>query len=187
MTKSLHWSSILLTGLMLGTPISAFVVPLPPLKALVFDFRCATHAQFPASALAAVVKTALTRLGDVGVKTWGDRAVSQDLNADGQLEYLVPLQCGATGNCTWGVFASGPARHLGNVAGLRVQLVPSVSGWATLLGYSALGAGEGLSQRFEMRGQGYVETDRRVVGGSDNGRVLESMGDPKCASGNDAS
>jgi len=148
--------------------------------AVVFEFECASPAKFPASALSDAVRSALVRVGDTGVATWGDRAVAQDLNGDGHAEYLVPLACGATGNCTWGIFGISPARQLGTVSGARIQVSFSSLGWARLVAYSSLGAGQGLSQVFEMRGHRYVELERHEVSGPDNDRVLGTMGNPQC-------
>jgi hypothetical protein len=149
---------------------------------MVFSFECATPAQLPTSTLARAVRSALAEVRDPGVTTWGDRAVAQDLNGDGQPEYLVPLRCGATGNCTWGVFSIGPARHLGMVLGARVQVSFPNAGWAKVVGYSSLGSGQGLTQGFELRGGRYVEIERHEVAGADNDQLLDSMGDPKCES-----
>jgi len=148
--------------------------------AVVFEFECASPAQFPASTLSDAVRSALVEVGDTGVATWADRAVGQDLNGDGHAEYIVPLECGATGNCTWGIFGTSPARHLGTVSGARIQVSFPSRGWAKLVAYSSLGAGQGLSQVFEMRGHRYVELERHDVSGPDNDRVLGTMGDPKC-------
>jgi hypothetical protein len=150
--------------------------------ALVVNFDCASSAQFPASALGSVVRSALAGLGDTAVATWGDRAVAQDLNGDGLAEYLVPLICGATGNCTWGVFGTRPVQQLGTVSGARIQVSFSGVGWAKLLTYSSLGAGQGSSQVFAMRGHRYIELERHEVAGPDNDRLLGSMGEPKCES-----
>src|SRR5437773_4011396 len=147
--------------------------------AMVLDFAFASSEQLPASALAGVVQSALAGVGDAVVATWGDRSVAQDLNGDGHAEYLVPLECGATGNCTWGIFGTSPARHLGTVSGARIQVSFPSRGWAKLVAYSSLGAGQGLSQVFEMRGHRYVELERHDVSGPDNDRVLGTMGDPK--------
>jgi hypothetical protein len=42
-----------------------------------------------------------------------DGAFVYDLNGDGRSEYFVRLGCGATCNCTWGVFSDSPARLRG--------------------------------------------------------------------------
>jgi hypothetical protein len=46
---------------------------------------------------------------------WANRAFTYDLNGDGRPEYIVPLQCGAVGNCNWGIFTGGPLRLVGNI------------------------------------------------------------------------
>jgi len=145
----------------------------------VFDFDCASATQFPAAALHKIVQAALTETKRAGI-AWGDRAVTQDLNGDGRPEYFVPLHCGATGNCTWGVFGTLPTRRLGTVEGGRLQVLYPAAGWAKVVGYSSLGAGQGLKQVFELRVRQYVEIERTEVAGPENDRVLGSMGDPKC-------
>src|SRR6476620_3355921 len=42
-----------------------------------------------------------------------ESAFAYDLNSDGKKEYFVPLACGATGNCLYGVFSDRPAKRLG--------------------------------------------------------------------------
>src|SRR5437773_11041344 len=98
--------------------------------AMVLDFACASSVQLPASALAGVVQSALAGVGDAVVATWGDRAVAQDLNGDGYAEYLVPLTCGATGNCTWGIFGNSPVRQLVTVTRVCLQVSFACHGWA---------------------------------------------------------
>jgi len=42
-----------------------------------------------------------------------ESAFAYDLNGDGRKEYFVRLSCGATGNCTWGIFSDGSAKLRG--------------------------------------------------------------------------
>src|SRR5687767_14354876 len=87
----------------------------------VFDRNCTSPSVYPKSKLKRVVKFALKN-DYSGVKTWADRALAFDINADRKLEYFVPLVCGATGNCTWGVFSVNPAKFIGIVAGQYIYI-----------------------------------------------------------------
>jgi hypothetical protein len=78
-----------------------------------------------------------------GFGTWADRAFAFDLNGDHKLEYFVPLDCGGTGNCTWGLFGLNPARQLGIIVGQYIYVHQIEGQWPTLVSYSHLSAIEG--------------------------------------------
>src|SRR5262245_54821129 len=77
-----------------------------------FNWGCSTPSAYPFAKLNRIVKRTMKREQFSGFGTWGDRAFAFDLNGDHRLEYFVPLDCGGTGNCYWGVYALNPAREL---------------------------------------------------------------------------
>ena len=99
-----------------------------------FDWNCALTSSYPKAKLRRVVKTAMKQERTAGNSN-ADRAFPFDLNNDGKPEYFVPLDCGATGNCNWGVFALKPARFLGTVNGQYIYIYPI----SFLLIYSPIG------------------------------------------------
>ncbi|HET8946705.1 MAG TPA: hypothetical protein VFQ07_06960, partial [Candidatus Polarisedimenticolia bacterium] len=107
-----------------------------------FSFVCAT----PAVLLPAPVKQIVTQLTRAhkaeGARPWGDRAVSLRLRKDHAPVYFVPLTCGTTGNCTWGVVDSSPAKSLGVFAGAVVQVETAGSGWPSIQVFTSGAGGE---------------------------------------------
>src|SRR5262249_9766266 len=85
-----------------------------------FDWNCASTSIYPKAKLSRLVEVAQKR--EDASETAPDRAFAFDLNNDGRPEYFVPLVCGATGNCTWGVFALRPSRFLGTVNGQYIYI-----------------------------------------------------------------
>jgi hypothetical protein len=107
-----------------------------------FSFVCAT----PAVLLPAPVKQVVAQLTRAhktdGVRPWGDRAVSLRLRKDHAPVYFVPLSCGVTGNCTWGVVDSSPAKSLGVFAGAVVKVETAGSGWPPIQVFTSGAGGE---------------------------------------------
>jgi hypothetical protein len=91
-----------------------------------------------------------------GVKTWANRAFPFDLNGDRKSEYFVPLVCGATGNCSWGVFAPSPARLLGIVNGEYVYVHKRNGSWPTIITYGHLSVVEGSLDTYRFRKGRYL-------------------------------
>lgn len=80
------------------------------------DFECANQIAFGKAKLNRKVARIFQHSERWGIK-WGNIAFAYDLNKDSIPEYFVPLQCSATGNCDWGVFAGRPVRLLGIING----------------------------------------------------------------------
>jgi hypothetical protein len=139
----------------------------PAARVATFSFVCAT----PAVLLPAPVKQIVTQLTRAhkadGVHPWGDRAVSLRLRKDHAPVYFVPLSCGVTGNCTWGVIDSSPAKSLGVFAGAVVKVETAGSGWPPIQVFTS-GAG----------GDSRVETLRLMDG---QYRAQASAGKPAAA------
>jgi hypothetical protein len=125
-----------------------------------FDWNCASPSVYPKAKLSRLVEIA--QKGEDAEGTAPDRAFAFDLNDDGRPEYFVPLACGATGNCAWGVFAMMPARFLGTVNGQYIYIHARAGSWPGVITYTHLSAAEGALDtylfrkgRYALTGKGY--------------------------------
>jgi hypothetical protein len=73
------------------------------------------------------------------------------LRADRSAVYFVPLNCGATGNCTWGLFTVNPARSIGEVNGQYIYAYASTTGWPVVVSYTHMSVAEGILSTFVVR------------------------------------
>lgn len=136
-----------------------------------FDWNCASPSAYPKAELGDVVR-ASARRESVGVEAEADRAFAFDLNGDRKPEYFVPLVCGATGNCDWGVFALNPARFLGIVNGQYIYVHRGAGRWPSVISYGHLSAAEGLLGTYRFSKGRYAHIgDSYPVG--PEGRTLE--------------
>jgi hypothetical protein len=112
-----------------------------------FDDDCTETRVYSDAKLDTLVKTTLKRLGrdtyDPRNDAQPSRAFRFDLDGDNSPEYFVPITCGATGNCNFGIFATKPDRFLGIVNGERVYVHTQKGGWPVLITYGNLNAFEG--------------------------------------------
>jgi hypothetical protein len=108
-----------------------------------FSWGCATTSAYPSTKLNRVVKGTMKREQFSGFGTWGDRAFAFDLNGDDRLEYFVPLDCGGTGNCYWGVYALNPTRELGLINGQYLYVHRLNGRWPNVITYGHVTAMEG--------------------------------------------
>lgn len=120
-----------------------------------FDWNCASPRVYPAAKLNAIVKRVMKREDFDGFGSYGDRAFAFDLNGDNKPEYFVPLDCGAVGNCAWGVFATNPARELVLIYAQYIYIHRSVGRWPDLATYGHLSAMEGSVTTYQFRGPRY--------------------------------
>jgi hypothetical protein len=156
-----------------------------PEKILVsFEFSCAKRRNCP-TALKGAVDAAFRKLPGRGVKSWGDRAFPYDLDGDGKAEYFVPLDCGATGNCWWGIFQEEPVRFLGMVNAQYIYVHQRTSDWSNVTTYSRGGSREGFVNIYEfingryIRKSWYESFSRDLFHAPD---FLEKTGSPNCES-----
>ncbi|OLD64376.1 MAG: hypothetical protein AUI47_06330 [Acidobacteria bacterium 13_1_40CM_2_68_5] len=129
----------------------------------VIDFDCTAPSSLPQGELAHLARQTTQKLGSRGVAVWADRAWALDLGGEPEPEYLVPLDCGATGNFRWAVLASGPVRLLGTVDGALIYVHARNSGWSELTGYASMGAGDGVGTSYVYRNGGYVAKSEHEV------------------------
>ena len=105
-----------------------------------------------------------------------------DLNGDGGNEYFVRLRCGATGNCTWGVFSDSPARLRGTFTAWFFYIHRRVRGWSALSTYTREGGDQGVIATLTNRRRAYIQTSERTERGyyGNPQPFLKRMGVPKC-------
>src|ERR1044072_5076323 len=109
---------------------------------LKFDWNCASPSAYPKAKLERVVR-ASARRERIEVEAEADRAFAFDLNGDRKPEYFVPLVCGVTGNCAWGVFNLKPAQFLGVVSGQFIYVHRRARRWPDLINYSHFTVADG--------------------------------------------
>lgn len=143
-----------------------------------FDWNCASPATYPTAKLSGSVHVALARETNALPRD-ADRAFTLDLNGDRKPEYFVPLTCGATGNCNWGVFGLKPDRLLGVVNGQYVYVQRGTGRWPEVITYGHLSAVEGsltiyrfVRGKYVPFGNGYPinhgDLDLEIQGGRGN-------------------
>lgn len=120
-----------------------------------FDWNCTLPSAYPKAKLERLVNATLRREG-VEAGAQGDRAFVFDLNGDRKPEYFVPLVCGATGNCTWGIFALNPSKLLGVIGGQYIYAHVRVGGWPDLITYSHMSAAEGALDTWTFKKGRYI-------------------------------
>lgn len=112
-----------------------------------------------------------------------DGAFAYDLNGDGKREFFVRLSCGATGNCTWGVFSDNPARRRGVFTAWFFYIHRRTGSWRALSTYTREGGDKGVIATLAYRRGRYVQTSERTEHGDyrDPQPFLTRMGVPKCS------
>ena len=123
-----------------------------------FDWNCAAPSIYPKAKLSRIVKVAQKREG--AVERAPDRAFAFDLNNDGRPEYFVPIVCGATGNCDFGVFALRPTRFLGTVNGQYIYIHKRSGPWPGVITYTHLSAAEGALDTYFFRKGRYTPVSK---------------------------
>jgi hypothetical protein len=92
-----------------------------------FELDCAETLALPAP-IHDFLDERIHREGRLGVASGLDRAVLWDLNGDGAPEYIVPFDCGTSGNCIWGVFEGKEFQHLGDLEAFRAYVTTATNG-----------------------------------------------------------
>ena len=107
---------------------------------------------------------------------------AHDLNGNGRNEYFVRLGCGATGNCTWGIFSDRPARLRGTFTAWFFYVHRRAGGWSALSTYTREGGDRGVIATLSNRRGRYSQTSDRTEQGSYGNPqpFLKRMGVPKC-------
>jgi hypothetical protein len=116
-----------------------------------FDSNCASPSAYPAALLKGLVQTVVKRGDYAGVLHYAGRAVAFDLNGDRRPEYFVPLVCGATGGCTWGLFGLRPSRFMGAINGQYLFVHARRGRWPDVITYGHVTAAEGTLETYAFR------------------------------------
>lgn len=136
-----------------------------------FNWGCSLPATYPGSRLNRIVRATMKREDFSGAGTWGDRAFVFDLNGDRRPEYFVPLDCGGSGNCKWGVYALNPTRFMGLLTAQSIYLHQRRGRYPDIITYIHASAAEGILEtyvlkkgRYVLSGDNYPTTDGTIPG-----------------------
>ena len=110
-------------------------------------------------------------------------AFSYDLDHDGREEYFVRMECGATGNCAWGIFSDRPAKLRGVFGAWFFFIHGREPRWNALTTYSRIGGNQGVIRTLANRRGRYVKTSEYLEDGAlgDPQPYLTRMGLPSCS------
>ena len=76
-----------------------------------------------------------------------DGAFAFDLNGDKRMEYLVRLDCGATGNCLYGIFTDRRPRLIGTFTAWFFWVEKSRGDWKRIITYTREGGDQGYIEK----------------------------------------
>ena len=154
-------------------------------KLITFDFNCARADSFPNASLNKIVQDAIKSEDRGGPTTYGDRAFAIILQNQRSPIYFVPTVCGATGNCTWRLYAIKPLKYLGEINGQYIYTYQSSNGLPTIITYGHISASEGgLSTYAANKGKyrrlgGEYRIDAQRLNGHPMPKFLETA-KPQC-------
>ena len=106
-----------------------------------------------------------------------------DLNGDRNPELVVRLTCGATGNCTWGIFSDHPAVFRGVFTAWFFYIHRRTGRWSALTTYTREGGDQGVIATLANRQSKYAQTSERTEHGYYGNwqPFLTRMAVPKCS------
>jgi len=148
-----------------------------------FGGECKGVSFRPSARLQRLIERAKKHTADPGVWPCCSDAFLFDLNGNGANEYFVRLSCGATGNCTWGIFSDRPARLRGTFTAWFFYIHRRGGAWNPLTTYTREGGDQGVIATLRNRHGTYVQTSERSERGDyrDLQPFLTRMGVPKCS------
>lgn len=91
-----------------------------------------------------------------------DGAFAYDLNGDGRKEYFVRLSCGASGNCTYGIFSDRSVKLRGVFTAWFFFIHKQTGSWSKISTYTRQGGDQGVIAFLAHRRKGYVQTSERT-------------------------
>src|SRR3954452_979046 len=100
-----------------------------------FGGNCEGTAFHPTPQLASLIRAVRTRQHNPCASPFCNGSFAYDLNGDGRSEHFVRLACGATGNCTWGIFSDRPARLRGTFDAWFFYIHRRDAAWSKLTTY----------------------------------------------------
>jgi hypothetical protein len=174
-------SLICLLGYLAAFSSSAATRPNPIVAK--FGGECEGVSFEPAPQLASLIRTAKARQNQPCDSPVCGGSFGYDLNGDGRNEHFVRLSCGATGNCTWGIFSDRPAKLLGTFTAWFFYIHRRNASWNALTTYTREGGDQGVIVTLRNRHGRYVQTSERIERGDyrDPQPFLTRMGVPKCS------
>ena len=181
--KTFIWLMLLLGCISFVLPVSARGKRAKALSAVAkFGGECDGMAFRPSARLQQLILKTKHRTVSPCGSPFCDRAFPYDLNANGRSEYFVRLGCGATGNCTWGVFSDSPARLRGTFTAWFFYIHKRVGEWSPLSTYTREGGDRGVIATLANRRGKYIQTSERPEHGyyGNPQPFLKLMGIPKC-------
>ena len=111
-----------------------------------------------------------------------DGAFAYDLNGDGRKEYFVRLTCGATGNCTYGIFSDRSAKLQGKFTAWFFFIHKRTGSWSKISTYTREGGDQGFIESWVYRRKKYIQVAERTerLLSSSQKAFYERMGMPEC-------
>ena len=148
-----------------------------------FGGECEGASFQPTAQLASLIRSVKARQNHPCDSTFCGGSFAYDLNGDGLSEHFVRVACGATGNCTWGIFSDQPARLRGTFTAWFFYVHRRNASWNTLTTYTREGGEQGVIATLRNRRGTYVQTSERTESGDyyDPQPFLTRMGVPKCS------
>jgi len=174
-------SSLLLFGVMVSSPLAS-TAPRGAAVVARFGGECEGAAFSFSLGLQRLIEESSRRKAFPAQLPFGYSAFAYDLNGDGTKEYFVRLSCGGTGNCSWGIFSTRPARLRGIFTAWFFYIHRRAGSWSTLSTYTREGGDQGEIATLMNRRGSYVETSNRTEHGYPGNwqPFLKRMGVPKC-------
>lgn len=147
-----------------------------------FGGECAPPPLSATEQLRSLIHRERLRRDCFGDGPWCKGAHAIDLNGDGRKELLVPLVCGGTGNCTWGVYSDRPARFRGEFTAWFIWVEMGGSSWARLRTYTREGGDTGYIDMVMFTRDRYrvVSEYKEQTFGQERSPFLTKMGLPPC-------
>ena len=148
-----------------------------------FGGECEGASFQPTAKLASLIRSVRARQSNPCESTFCDGSFAYDLNGDGRNEHFVRLACGATGNCTWGVFSDRPAKLRGTFTAWFFYIQRRSGSWNPLTTYTREGGDQGVIATLRNHRGRYVQTTERTERGYYGNwqPFLKRMGVPKCS------
>jgi hypothetical protein len=154
-----------------------------PLVVAKFGGECSTAPFQPSQDLKRLIDKAVQTESFPSALPFGYSAFVFDLNGDRSDELFVPLSCGGTGNCKWGIFSKNPARLLGTFTAWFFYIHRRSGSWSRLSTYTREGGDQGeVAILWNRRGRYRPKSIRTDKGYAGNPQpFLKRMGIPKCS------
>jgi hypothetical protein len=175
--------TMLLVCVLLVLPTTAVGKPLKSAPVVAkFGGECQTSPFRSSPRLARLIQKIKQREVSPCDSVFCEGAFAYDMNGDGRKEYFVRLGCGATGNCSWGVFSDNPARLRGIFTAWFFYIHKRAGEWSAITTYTREGGDQGVIGKLATRRGKYIPTSEQTEQGyyGNEQPFLRRMGVPKC-------